>query len=308
MSFTRDESPPFVSLATLKSEFKTYQKNWRCSTFSTQLRSLLISRLEEWNIDQAIVIGLGCVDMIPTYSHLKGTEEDYNEWRKKILCQVMVFVEVVNILSRAQNGRPITMFASDPTFDDLDEFYLARLNITVIEKAEERVTPTTFVFSPFAPWPVALDAVRRSPELYLGTSWTRVLEARPPRSRRRRKRRHRDCYMNDEQRADCHRYLESRIENTFPGLETYQHPSVHMTPPKELLEKSAELANLTGRGLAGLFQFLWPKPKPFQEEDDSDSQEGEKSNSQEEEQSDSQEEEQSDFQEEKEFDSQASQT
>ncbi|KAF2815569.1 uncharacterized protein BDZ99DRAFT_567396 [Mytilinidion resinicola] len=221
-SYVMDEGAPFVSLATLLSEFRAYQMNWRSSSFSTQLRSLLLSRLEGWDIDQAIVFGLGC-------------------------------------------GRPIKMLASDPAFEDLDEFYLARRNIAVVDKAEEHVTSTTFVFSPFAPWLVALDALRRSPELYLGTSWTHVLEQRPPRSRRRRKRRHRPEFMNEEQRANCKTYLESRIENSFPGLEIYRRTWIPNSRFKELSETNSEFADLTGDGLIGSFQFLWPKPMPLRE-------------------------------------------
>ncbi|KAF2816032.1 uncharacterized protein BDZ99DRAFT_514647 [Mytilinidion resinicola] len=242
-----------VSVNAMVSELRTYMASWRTSAFAKQLRALLLSRSEKWAIDRAVVIGLGCT--IPRQLN-EETDEEYCLFRRHILCQCMMFQEIANIFSSEQGDRSIEMFASDPDIDRLDEELLERLGITVVDKWEELVTTKTFVYSPFAPWPVGLRAIRRSPELYLGVDWTVVIELHDPRDPSKRKEGR--WGMTMEQYAVCETFLKGRVESIFPGLENF--PEYAAMDWERMLESHAELIGVTYTALLGPFRLYWPKP------------------------------------------------
>ncbi|KAF2816033.1 uncharacterized protein BDZ99DRAFT_127408 [Mytilinidion resinicola] len=238
-----EECTSIIHLPALLEDLSAFKEEWLASPFSTRLSSLLLARSEGWGVDRAVLIGLG--NMTPDARECDEDEDEYRLRHKGRLIQLMIFIEIVNILSTAQSARPIEMYASDPTFQHIDEALLGKLNIKIFKKGEELVTSSTFVYSPFAPWPAGVDAIRHSPELYLGVSWKGTTELYSLQSSY-------GFEMTDEQFAIMENFLQTRLMYSFPGLESF--------PDSQFEKCDPELVELALEGFWGAFRFYWPKP------------------------------------------------
>lgn len=66
---------------------------------------------------------------------------------------------------------PITLYAQEPAFTDLDSAFLAALNISVLTSdIESHIASSSFVFAPFVDWNLLIPVFLKDkdPELYIG--------------------------------------------------------------------------------------------------------------------------------------------
>ncbi|KAF2497288.1 hypothetical protein BU16DRAFT_581236 [Lophium mytilinum] len=246
-------APKQVPLSTLLGELAVFKEEWLKSPFSNQLRGLLLVR-SVWNIDRAVVVGLGNMTPLLDYD---DDENEYRRRRKQRLTQLTIFLDIVDILSTAQGGRQIKIYASDPAFERIDKAFLKKLGIKVVKEAEEHVTSSTFVYSPFCPWYVGVAAIRHSPQLYLGVSIQLIMDLHEPRQEPQY-----GFDMTEEQAATTEKFLQTRVMQSFPGLEHYPDSEEGMQWA-EFKKLAPELVALTSQALWGAFSFYWPKSGPL---------------------------------------------
>jgi hypothetical protein len=142
------------NISALTSEVDRCVKLWESSQCCLKLIAILErSRNSREQIDVAICLGLGCISRTDSY-----------DLRKSSLWQLAVFLSMARYLSVQEDSateRTITLFAQEPRFAPLDIAVLKSYGVEVLEKmnARDLMTPKTFIFAPFLPWPVLLQDI-----------------------------------------------------------------------------------------------------------------------------------------------------
>ncbi|KAF2821864.1 hypothetical protein CC86DRAFT_397293 [Ophiobolus disseminans] len=144
-----------LTAAKLLVEFKRLQERWRDSAVATQIAEL--AQDKKWHVGEALCIGIG--------SFSRDWE---HRWRS--LWQLVLFVDIVWHLNKS-DGSKVWMYAQDPAFTALDIAFLELLDVTAVQaNIETRMTPQTFVYSPFVDWYILLPNFLGGydPVLYVG--------------------------------------------------------------------------------------------------------------------------------------------
>lgn len=148
--------PNGASLQTVLLRYRAREKTWRQTKAYAELKKTFVSRIfkERYQITKCICFALSS----PT------TPDDLD----KAVYQLAAFKSVIDLL-KDRKSQPVEALAQDPCFNTLDRELLARLNITVVDHpaAFHHITPTTFVFCPYAEPYVARGILDRSPAIYL---------------------------------------------------------------------------------------------------------------------------------------------
>ncbi|KAF2494315.1 hypothetical protein BU16DRAFT_591324 [Lophium mytilinum] len=226
--------PKPVAVVEPEVEFQEHQKAWKASQFSVDLRNLLQAR--PGAIETAVLLGMGSV------KGLAGPG-----WQAKRMYQLVIFLDIVDKLSRAQSDMKIKMIASDPAFNDIDKKLLKGLDIEVVDRSsptsnyedEWNVGPSTFVFAAGVPFDVDLDVASRNPGLYLGPDWAGRLDF---------------CHLSDQKiKGKVYEdLLHGSTEEIFPSA--INRIDKTKAPP----EGWEELQRLT-LGAVDSMCFYWPK-------------------------------------------------
>jgi hypothetical protein len=155
----KSKSSPSSSLAcneenvsALCSEVDSCLKLWNLSQSCSKL-TIILERAEFCGKqpDLAICLGLGCISRTDSY-----------DLKKSSLWQLAVFLSMSKLLSSSKENTaessPV-LYAQEPRFEALDVTVLKSYSVDVLHKldAKDLITPKTFLFAPFLPWPVLLQ-------------------------------------------------------------------------------------------------------------------------------------------------------
>lgn len=173
--------PPLARDATLeklRASFNAKLKVWRTSSACEAIRKMLDRECpdEGWSFDTALCLATG------------SFSRDNFENSKRSMFQFVTFIDTVWYLQR-NTPNPIQMAAQDPGYTDLDQEFLASLDITLLDlslgdgpqglgPAKAHLSSQTAVFEYFmdmGPGKVR-DILDGDLRLYIGSSFTNRVE------------------------------------------------------------------------------------------------------------------------------------
>ena len=161
--FPAAEIPDGASLSKAVGHYQGYEAEWKQSESWTDLKAVLNTKVRQQRlgIENCICFGLSS----PT-----GLLHPTVDRRNVAMYQLVVFVSVIEALTEGQDGKRIDAYAQDPVFNDLDNEFLASLNIKVVDHpaAFHLVNTKTFAFCPGAEQSVLRGTLCRDPAMYMG--------------------------------------------------------------------------------------------------------------------------------------------
>ncbi|KAJ4411832.1 hypothetical protein N0V91_000967 [Didymella pomorum] len=138
----------------LLQDFQNRTRKWETTACAKHLVDVLAKA--EKNVTDAVCIGIG------------SFSRDW-EHRHRAMWQLVLFMGVISYLR--QSSTEVKLYAQEPAFTSLDHDFLSLLSVNVcVNDITTRITPQSFVFSPFVDWYLLLPIFLRDkdPVLYVG--------------------------------------------------------------------------------------------------------------------------------------------
>ncbi|EDU39837.1 predicted protein [Pyrenophora tritici-repentis Pt-1C-BFP] len=174
-----------ITAEKLLAEFKMLQERWRQLGVAGQIDGIFGGRAgrkeaeageegekdmengkkDDWDIREAMCIGIGSF-----------SRDWVHRWRS--LWQLVLFVDVVGkVIPKDTQIQPITCYATDPAFTQIDTEFLSLLHISALPSSPTSspspssvITSQTFLYSPFVDWFLLLPTFLKDkdPAVYIG--------------------------------------------------------------------------------------------------------------------------------------------
>ncbi|KAI5860957.1 hypothetical protein GGS23DRAFT_202801 [Durotheca rogersii] len=160
-ALTSQPLPSSLSVADIEREHRRIADQWKTSACRRQLEEIILSRICNSEISEAICLGLGSFD------------PDNGSWEAKRTAHVQLaaFLYIADML-RPPGSSAIPCIFQEPFFNSADKAFIRSLGHEVVDSPEgfERVGASTFVFGVHLYRDIYLQAIASHiPRIFVGT-------------------------------------------------------------------------------------------------------------------------------------------